>query len=255
MQARDYEGIIGASAREIRTLLLNAANHGSFSCLSPQAVFEEIEALLENKAFYAFLNAEVENGFFDHKAFLAEVKSFYLANVNDELCDSMGLAPDESYGELFSRYVTHISHWVKNSRIMDEQTGALRDPDQGLMKEIETTLVPEGEKPEDFRRALIATIGARALEFPDETPDYAELFRHHVRKLRAAFYEGRRHELRKINEAFLKYADDEDRKTLESGEIARVEAMLERLQSRYGYTLASARDAVAMVLKTLYKDD
>jgi hypothetical protein len=53
----------------------------------------------------------------------------------------------------------------------------------------------------------------------------------------------------------LKYADDEDRKTLESGEIARVEAMLERLQSRYGYTLASARDAVAMVLKTLYKDD
>lgn len=255
MHARDYEGIVGASAREVRTLLLNAANHSDFRCLSPQAVFREIETLLENKAFYAFLNVDISNGFFDHKAFLEEVKTYYVAKVNDELCDSMGLAPDESYGELFSRYVMHISHWVKNSRIMDEQTGHLRDPDQGLMKEIETTLVPDGEKAEDFRRAIIATIGARALEFPDAKPDYAELFRHYVRKLRAAFYDNRRHELRKINESVLKYADDEDRKTLEEDEISKVEAMLERLKSRYGYTLDSARDAVAMVLKTLYKDD
>ena len=91
--------------------------------------------------------------------------------------------------------------------------------------------------------------------FPDESPDYAELFGHYVRKLRAAFYDNRRHELRKINEAFLKYADEEDRKTLESVEVAQVEAMLERLKTRYGYTLASARDAVALVLKSLYKDD
>ncbi|MEC8051795.1 MAG: serine protein kinase PrkA [Myxococcota bacterium] len=255
MHDRAYEGIVGASAREVRTLLLNAANHSSFSCLSPQAVFEEIENLLENKAFYAFLNAEVDNGFFDHKAFLEEVRDYYLRTVNDELCDAMGLAPDESYGELFSRYVTHISHWVKNSRIMDSKTGNLRDPDKGLMHEIESTLVPEGEKAEDFRRAIIASIGARALEYPEETPDYAELFRHYVRKLRTAFYDDRRHELRKINEAFLKYADEDDRQTLESAEVTQVEGMLEKLKERYGYTLESARDAVALVLKSLYKDE
>ena len=93
------------------------------------------------------------------------------------------------------------------------------------------------------------------MEFPDESTDYAELFSHYVRKLRAAFYDDRRQELRKINEAFLKYADKEDRETLESAEVAQVEGMLGRLESRYGYTLASARDAVALVLKTLYKDD
>ena len=255
MQDRDYEGMLGASAREIRTLLLNAANHTGFNCLSPQAVFEEIEHLLDNKAFYAFLNAEVENGFFDHRAFLNEVRSSYLATVNDELCDAMGLAPDESYGELFGRYVTHISHWVKNSRMMDEQTGLLKDPDQGLMKEIEDTLVPEGEKPEDFRRAVIATIGARALEHPDETPDYPELFRPYIRKLRAAFYDARRDELRKINEAFLKYVDKEDRQTLEASEVEQIKGMLKRLEQRYGYNVDSARDAVAMVLKSLYVDE
>ena len=55
---------------------------------------------------------------------------------------------------------------------MDSKTGNLRDPDKGLMHEIESTLVPEGEKAEDFRRAIIASIGARALEYPEETPDY-----------------------------------------------------------------------------------
>ena len=120
---------------------------------------------------------------------------------------------------------------------------------------LRSTLVPEGEKAEDFRRAIIASIGARALEYPEETPDYAELFRHYVRKLRTAFYDDRRHELRKINEAFLKYADDDDRQTLESAEVTQVEGMLDKLKERYGYTLESARDAVALVLKSLYKDD
>ena len=189
------------------------------------------------------------------KRFLKKSGNYYLTTVNDELCD--GRAPDESYGELFSRYVTLISHWVKNSRIMDSKTGNLRDPDKGLMHEIESKVqLPEGEKAEDFRRAIIASIGARALEYPEETRIMPSCFPAPCAEAENhAFYDDRGTSFERINEAFLKYADDDDRQTLESAEVTQVEGMLDKLKERYGYTLESARDAVALVLKSLYKDD
>ena len=40
----NYEGRTGASPREIKVLLLNAAQHGKFACVSPLAVFTKPES-------------------------------------------------------------------------------------------------------------------------------------------------------------------------------------------------------------------
>ena len=248
-----YEGSIGASAREIRSALLNAAYHEEYTCLSPLAVFREIATILRTNSVYEFLKQEVHEGYHDHGAFLEEVVTLFTRWTDDEICDSMGLANDESYGALFKRYITHISHWVKKAKLVDPKTGELRDPDTRLMRDIEKTLVIEGEEPEDFRKSIIATIGARALDNPNVTPNYEEIFKSYIRKLRDAFYAERREELTTINQNFLRYAS-EDRSALEPKEIKQVEAMLERLEAHHGYTLESARDAVAFLLSEKYSD-
>lgn len=248
-----YEGIKGASAREIRSVLLNAAYHEEYSYLSPLAVFSEIEAVLEAKTVYDFLKQEVKDGYHDHAGFLEQVRELFTQWTDDEICDSMGLASDESYGDLFTRYISNVSHWVKSAKIVDPNTGALEDPDSRLMRDIEKSLVNEGEKPEDFRRSIIATIGARSLENPNTAPNYEEMFKTYIRRLRDAFYAERREELCSINQNFLRYAS-EDRSTLDAKELKQVEGMLERLKAHYGYSLESARDAVAYLLRVKYTD-
>ena len=84
-------------------------------------------------------------------------------------------------------------------------------------------------------------------------PNYEEMFKTYIRKLRDAFYAERREELCTINQNFLQYAS-EDRSALDPKELKQVEAMLERLKAHYGYSLESARDAVAYLLRVKYTD-
>ncbi|MBI3179312.1 MAG: serine protein kinase PrkA [Deltaproteobacteria bacterium] len=249
----NYEGRYGASAREIRTILLNAAHHQGFACLSPLAVFEEVRDLLQAKSVYEWLRQEVVGKYHNHQGFLVESEEIYAHWVDEEVRESMGLTSEQSYLELFSRYVSHISHWVKHEKMRDPVSGDVKDPDEKMMAEVERVLISEGESAADFRRSVIGTIGARALDNPNFKPDYMQLFRGYVHKLREDFFAKRRKLLRKINESFLKYAMGE-KEGLDAKEIEQSQTMLNKLTSRYGYCVHCARDTVAYLLKKRYAE-
>lgn len=247
----NYEGRFGASAREIRTALLNAAHHEGHKCLSPLAVFEEIQAVLGAKSVYEFLNQEVVAGYHDHEAFLEQSEALYLDWVDEEVRESMGLVKEGQYTDHFRRYISHITHWVRREKMQDPTTGQLHDPDERFMGEVERVLVSKGEKHEDFRRAVISKIGARSLENPGQPPAYDVIFRDYIERLRLDFYTRRRDELRKINENFLKYTSDQ-RASLTAKDAEQVAGMLKVLETRYGYCQDCARDTVAYLLKKRY---
>ena len=249
----NYEGRFGASAREIRTALLNAAHDDEYRCLSPLAVFEELKLILASKSVYEFLKQEVAGKYHDHEAFFAETEEVYLKWIDDEVRESMGLASEASYAEHFSRYVTHVSHWVKKEKLFDPGSESFVDPDEKLMGEIEKVLVAATENADDFRRALIGIIGARALDEPDKSPDYGVIFKGYLSRLREDFFAKRKKLLKKINEGFLKYTS-EDRGGLDAKELAQSAAMLKVLTSRYGYCNYCARDMVAYLLRKRYAE-
>ncbi len=249
----NYEGRYGASAREIRTILLNAAHHADYACLSPLAVFEEIREVLHAKSVYEWLRQEVVGKYHNHQGFLVETEEIYAHWVDEEVRESMGLTSEQSYLELFSRYVAHISHWVKREKMRDPVSGDFKDPDEKMMGEVERVLISEGESAADFRRSVIGTIGARALDSPDSKPDYMQLFRGYVQRLRDDFFAKRRKLLRKINETFLKFTLDE-KDTLDAKEREQAQTMLAALTSRYGYCVHCARDTVAYLLKKRYAE-
>ena len=71
----NYEGRTGASPREIKTLLLNAAQNAKFACVSPLAVFEEMEELVKNVTVYEFLKQEpLPGGYHENKKFIDIVR-------------------------------------------------------------------------------------------------------------------------------------------------------------------------------------
>ncbi len=65
-----YEGRIGASPREMRGVLLDAAQSTQYQCLSPLAVLDEIEALCQRKTEFEWLQQDiVAGGYHDVKEF------------------------------------------------------------------------------------------------------------------------------------------------------------------------------------------
>ena len=135
----EYEGLTGASAREIRTVLLDASQHPLHACLSPLGVFDQIEAL-SDKGDYEFLQHKPESGYHDHRDFLKQVRKEWLELLDREVRTSTGLVEESRYEELFERYITHVSLWLKGERYRDPHTGDYSDPDQKLLKRVESIL-------------------------------------------------------------------------------------------------------------------
>lgn len=251
-----YEGARGASAREVRTILLNAAHRSSLALpdghLSAFQVLEEIRAFIGQKSVYDFLRDDAVQGFHDPVQFAKIAETALLDAIDEELRASMGLTSEHSHDELFARYVTHVSHWVKRERLLDRVTGKLVDPDENFMREIEQIMTPPSDDPIQLRHALIGQIGAYSLEHPttrsDSRPDYAQLFPSYLKRLEDHFFASRAKQIERVAHNFLKYQAGE-RSALSPKEIEQVESTLQQMISRYGYKKSSAQEAISFALR------
>jgi predicted Ser/Thr protein kinase len=251
----NYEGRTGCSPREVKTLLLNAAQNPRYGCVSPLAVFEEMEELVKNLTVYEFLKQEpLPGGFHENKKFIFIVRERYLDFVEDEVRSSMGLVEEKQYGDLLGKYISHVSHWTKKEKMRNPTTGRLEDPDEEMMREVERTL-GVGAKKDDFRHEVISRIGAWSIEHPGQKPDYAQVFPRQLQLLREAYFEQRKKILKKTNEDLLIYLADgpeQTRARLDKESFERVETTLRNLESRYGYCPRCAKDVVSYLLRKRY---
>jgi predicted Ser/Thr protein kinase len=251
----NYEGRTGASPREVKTLLLNAAQNARFECVSPLAVFDEMEELVKNVTVYEFLKQEpLPGGYHENKKFIHLVREKFLDLVDDELRSSMGLVEERQYSDLLGKYVNHVSHWTKKEKLRNQSTGRLEDPDEEMMGEVEKTL-GVGPKRDDFRHEVISRIGAWSIEHPGQKIDYTHVFPRQLQQLREAYFEQRKKLLKKTNEELLIYLADGAQATrarLDKESFERVETTLKNLEQKYHYCPRCARDAVSYLLRKRY---
>jgi predicted Ser/Thr protein kinase len=164
----------------------------------------------------------------------------------------MGLVSEAQFRDLFVRYVTIVSHWVKGARVRDPVTGADAPPDERRMAELERIVMPVGENRAEFRRGLISAVGAFRLDHPDgEAIDYAAIFPDLFRKLRDRAHEERKREVRARRDDVLRYLSDE-RASLDEKARARVEETLRAMRERYGYCERCAQDALLFLIRRRY---
>jgi predicted Ser/Thr protein kinase len=248
----NYEGRSGCSAREVKTALFNAAQSPRFKCLTPMSVIEELDAICKDKSVHEFLQQEVVDGYHDHEEFVRVVESEYLDIIDEEVRDSMGLVSESQYRELFVRYVTQVSHWVKGEKIQNRITGAYENPDEDRMLEFEAIVMPPGDDRGGFRRALISSIGAHRLDHPDvKELDYGIIFPDLLRRLREHTFEERKRQLTRAKEHVLRYLSDE-RSSLDAKTRKQVEDTLDTMRDRYGYCEHCAQEAILFLMRRRY---
>ncbi len=242
-----YEGSAGASPREIRMLLLNAAQDPRRTFLSPLAVFEEIEELMRKRDVYPYLKRTPQaGGYADAQAALQFVREHYLEQLRDELWEAVGLVPPSQIDQMLARYIDHASNWVKGEKLANPVTGAMESPDEELMADVERYLTVESK--ESFRKDVMARIAAWALKHPEQRPDLGSIFAKERAQIVQGLFGEREKTLRETladTLALLEGRGD----ALSDARRDAVEQTLSALEERFGYQRESAEEAIRHYLK------
>jgi predicted Ser/Thr protein kinase len=248
-----YEGSIGASPREMRTVLLDAAQDPRFDCLSPLAVLSELDRLCERTSEYNWLQEErLAGGYHDHVLFRKALHARLLDAFEDEFRVASGLVDETRYSDLFDRYVTHVSYWVKGEKFRNPLTGQYEEPDERMMREVEA-LLGSPDKAEDARHGLIGTIAAWAIDHPDEPLDNAHVFASQLRRLRESAFAERRVAIAKLCRDLVALLREEGSGLNEARRVA-AEKALGVLETRFGYQRGSAGDAAVALVRERFLD-
>lgn len=254
----DFEGRSGVSPREIRTVLLDAAQSGEYACLSPFAVLHELDELCKRTSEFDWLKEKALGGdYHDHRRFREIARRRLLDTIEEEMRIASGLVEEVRYGELFERYITHVSTWVKGEKIRNAHTGAFENPDERMMREIEGLLGVK-QKHEEYRRGLISTIAAWAIDHPGEKIVNAVVFPQQMKRLRETVFTERRKGVAQVVRDLISLLRDQRKQ--ESGwrdlhEEARknAQAALARLIGM-GYCEHCALDAASAVLRARFAE-
>jgi predicted Ser/Thr protein kinase len=247
-----YEGRVGASPREMQTVLLGAAGASRYPYVSPLVVLDEIVELCKQSSLYEFLRQDVQpGGYHDHRKLIDVVRGRLFDRIENEVQISVGLVEESEYTRVFERYVAHVMHALRKEKLRNPQTGRMEEPDEGMMKEVEKTLEIPG-RPDEFRQSMIAKIGAWSLDHKGQKPVLGEIFVEHLRKLRDAYFERHRKTIAKgITELVMLLSGNES--ALSADAKIRADRALEMLIGTYGYSRESARDLVGALASMRYR--
>jgi predicted Ser/Thr protein kinase len=277
----DYEGRDGASPRTMRTVLLDAAQHPEYNCLSPFAVLAELDEVCKQTSEYEWLRVKAQaGGYHDTKEMRLIIRRRLLDRIEEEVRAASGLVDEVRYKELFDRYILQVSLWVKGETTRNPLTGEYEKADERMMREVEG-LLGVSQKNEEHRRGLISFIAAWAIDHPGQRAVNETVFPDLLKKLKEAVFAERRKPiallvrdlvriLRERKEAREKAAREaegtstaadkrhDDRAATGTGDLGEARrreatAMLERL-FKMGYDEDSALDAASAVLRARFHE-
>jgi predicted Ser/Thr protein kinase len=248
-----YEGRIGASPREMRTVLLDAAQSTKYACLSPLAVLEEIDALCQSKLEFEWLQQDpIAGGYHDTKEFRDTLADRLLDAWEEELYAASGFVPEERYAELFDRYVQHVSVWVKKERLYNRHTQKHEEPDEKLMGEVEKLLDVKGEA-DEWRKQMISAVAAWALDHPGAKIDGITVFPQYIRRMREAIFGEKRREVALLARDIILFVR-ENGSGLDAEHKRNAEAAVDRMIARWGYCKSCAGDAASMLVRRRFHE-
>jgi predicted Ser/Thr protein kinase len=246
-----YEGRMGASAREMKSILFDAAQNPEYACLSPLAIVREMEEFVKRVTEYEFLKQDVKDGYHDSPEFVNVVRAEYLARLDREVRDSIGLYDSAQWEEFLKRYVQQISLVIKKEKQKNPITGKLEDPDFALIEEFEKIVdAPEDTAERDaFRANIISQIGAWSLDHPREQVNYARVFPDFWKKMEKHYYETQKSLLTKMHDALLVY-DSGKASDQEGAELAH--KTVANMCSKLGYCDKCAKEVIIFLMRQRY---
>jgi len=242
----NYEGRWGASPREIRLVLSDALAAAGEGCLTPLAVFERLEELVQETSLYDFLRLEPDEAYGDAPGFVETVRREYYARIWEECARAAGLVEEAEYERLLADYFRHLRSLVAGDKVRNPSSGEWEEPNRKLLESVEKHL-QTGSDVDEFRKNLVTKAAAWSLDHPGEKLDYAAAFRDVHTQLHRSFYAERRKAVHRVLESVLRLGTD-DEAALPPDQKSRATSTMDALCST-GYCPRCAKEVAAFVLR------
>ncbi|MCU0727107.1 MAG: serine protein kinase, partial [Planctomycetes bacterium] len=153
------EGMDGISPRYIQDKISNAlVKDESLTCINPFMVLNELESGLDHHSLITSEELKKKD-----RERLGLVRQEYEEVIKNEVQRAIS-ADEEAIGRLCANYIDNVKAYTQRERIKNRYTGQLEEPDERLMRSIETKIDIAESRKDDFRREIMNYIGALAVE-------------------------------------------------------------------------------------------
>jgi serine protein kinase len=232
------EGMDGISPRYVQDKISNAlVSQRSDTSINPFLVLNEMEGGLKQHSLIT--NEEQRKRWTE---LLAVVKQEYEEIVKNEVQRAIS-ADEEAIKRLAGNYIDNVKAYTQKEKVKNPYTGQDEEPDERLMRSIETKIdIPESRK-DDFRREIMNYIGALAVE--GKKFSYNTNERLH-RALEQKLFEDQKDTI-KLTSLVSNVIDKETQQ--------KIEVVKQRLIRDFGYNDESANDVLNYVASIFARGD
>ena len=224
------EGMEGISPRYIQDKIANClvSERGQMS-INPFMVLNELEGGLRS---HSLINSDDQRK--RYTELLAVVKQEYEDIVKNEVQRAIS-ADADAIARLCGNYIDNVKAYTQREKVKNPYTGQDEEPDERLMRSIETKIdIPESRK-DDFRREIMNYIGALAIE--GKQFDYRTNERLY-KALELKLFEDQKDSI-KLTSLVSQVVDREAQE--------KIDVVKQRLIRNYGYDEISATDVLTYV--------
>ena len=232
------EGMDGISPRYVQDKISNAlVSQRSETSINPFLVLNELESGLRQHSLIT--NEEQKKHYND---LLAVVKQEYEEIVKNEVQRAIS-ADEQAIKRLAGNYIDNVKAYTQKERVKNPYTGQDEEPDERLMRSIETKIDISESRKEDFRREIMNYIGALAVEGKKFSYDTNERLH---RALEQKLFEDQKDTI-KLTSLVSNAVDKETQQ--------KIEVVKERMIRDFGYNEESAADVLAYVASIFARGD
>jgi serine protein kinase len=252
-----YEGKFGISPREIKKIIYDLSYSGD--TLTVVEVLSYLEALIQQKNEYDFLNMSAQGDFHHPARFLSLLKEHNLDILDSELRNSLGLVDDRSYEGYIQRYIENISSKIKGEKIKNQITGKYEPFDDFLIKEFEESIELK-EDSSGFQSHLISKLGAYSLDHPQEEIIYCNVFPDITERLQQSFRNEQKKAIKQIAKNIVFYEAElsnqkhsvTEKTPISSEDRKHIDKVIGHMTEKYRYSKMAALSLVKYLIKERY---
>ena len=232
------EGMDGISPRYVQDKISNAlVSQRSETSINPFLVLNELESGLKQNSMIT--NVELRKQCI---ALLAVVKQEYEEIVKNEVQRAIS-ADEQAIKRLSSNYIDNVKAYTQKEKVKNPYTGQDEEPDERLMRSIESKIdIPESRK-DDFRREIMNYIGALAVDGKSFSYDTNERLH---RALEQKLFEDQKDTI-KLTSLVSNAIDKETQE--------KIEVVKKRMIRDFGYNEESATDVLNYVASIFARGD
>jgi serine protein kinase len=242
------EGMEGISPRIVQNIFADICETGDLRCVTPVEFFRKLKWMLEEGTeLREHLTQEVDGEYGDPSRHLQAVIERYEGIVKGEVESALiDVAPQELDAKIRS-YLQHVTAHLKREKLAGPH-GRPVDPDEALMRFVESKMGVEDDAREEFRFKTLA----RATEAVKDgaTLDIAETYKDLYRSVLQGLYEERRRRIHwpSLRLALGKIDDPVEFAKLDEWTRRVAETLTRNMRDRYGYCVHCSKAATFYAL-------